>query len=67
MHILVFDRNELERHQREREREREREKPAYTDVLKVSLRHILINVSNFLGIANSVRMLYKISVLTESY
>jgi hypothetical protein len=32
----------------------------------VSFKHILINLTNFMGTPNSVRILYKTSLLTES-
>ena len=35
-------------------------------LLYVSVRHIFISLTSFIGVANSVRMLYKSSLLTES-
>jgi len=36
-------------------------------LLYVSVRHIFISLTSFLGIPNSIRILYKTSLLTESY
>jgi len=36
------------------------------NLLYISVRHILISVTSFIGILNSMRILYKTSLLSES-
>ena len=57
-HYLSLDYNELDKHQR---------RNCLHGVYYKFRWEILINVTNFLGIWNSVRMLYKTALLTKSY